>query len=124
MSVEPKTAVDERTRYGCACHSIDARACALSRYACDEGDDYVCQCVCHQADEDERIPVSIEQKPIPIAAAARIAKEFGYDQIVIVGRRVGGFEHCTTYGIDPANCSVAARIGDFFKYELMKWERK
>jgi len=61
------------------------------------------------------------QVPIPIAAAERIAKEFGYDQIVIVGRRVGGFEHVTTYGVDKANCCIAARIGDFFKHELMGW---
>ena len=64
-------------------------------------------------------------KPIPISAAKRIAEEFGYDQVVIVARKVGvgGGEHCTTYGVDKANCDVAARIGDFFKYELMKWTR-
>lgn len=61
------------------------------------------------------------QVAIPIAAAERIAKEFGDDQIVIVGRRVGGFEHVTTYGIDKANCGVAARMGDFFKHKLMGW---
>lgn len=65
-----------------------------------------------------------EQVVIPIAAAERIAKEYGYDQVVIVGRRVGGFEHCTTYGVDAANCSVAARIGDFFKFKLMGWKRE
>jgi hypothetical protein len=63
-------------------------------------------------------------KPIPISAGKRIADEYGYDQVVIVARKVGGGEHCTTYGVDKANCDVAARIGDFFKYELMKWPRK
>lgn len=61
------------------------------------------------------------QRPIPISAGKRIADEFGYDQVVIVGRRVGGFEHVTTYGIDKMNCSVAARMGYFFKHKLMGW---
>lgn len=67
--------------------------------------------------------MSADQVPIPISAAKLIAEQFGYDQIVIVGRRIGGFEHVTTYGKDAANCSVAARIGDFFKHELMGWPR-
>ena len=67
--------------------------------------------------------------PIPISAARRIAEDYGYDQVVIVARRVGeGLdephgEHCTTYGVDKANCDVAARIGDFFKHKLMGWPR-
>jgi hypothetical protein len=62
-------------------------------------------------------------KPIPISAAKLVAEKYGYDQIVIVGRKVGdgGGEHCTTYGVDKANCAVAARIGDFFKHKLMGW---
>lgn len=65
-------------------------------------------------------------RPIPIDAAKRIAEEFGYDQVVIVARRVGEGtephgEHCTTYGVDKANCAVAARIGNFFKHKLMGW---
>lgn len=70
---------------------------------------------------------SNSMSPIPIAAARRIAEDYGYDQVVIVARRVGEApehgEHCTTYGVDKANCDVAARIGDFFKHELMKWPR-
>ena len=52
-------------------------------------------------------------KPIPIAAAERIAKEFGYDQIVIYARKVGddGGEHMTTFGVDRIHCNIAARIG-------------
>jgi len=67
-------------------------------------------------------------KPIPIAAARRIAIAYGYDQVIIVARRVSnpgdehaGGEHCTTYGVDKANCDVAARIGNFFKHKLMGW---
>lgn len=67
--------------------------------------------------------------PIPITAARRIAEDYGYDQVVIVARRVGEGsephgEHCTTYGVGKANCDVAARIGDFFKHELMGWPRE
>lgn len=65
-------------------------------------------------------------KPIPISSAAYIAKKYGYDQVVIIGRKVGEApaphgEHCTTYGIDTAHCEVAAKIGNFFKYKLMGW---
>ena len=63
-------------------------------------------------------------KPIPIAAARRIAEMYGYDQVVVVARKVDGNEHCTTYGVDKANCDVAARIGNFFKFNLMKWTGK
>lgn len=67
--------------------------------------------------------------PIPISAARRIAEDYGYDQVIIVARHVGEAsephgEHCTTYGIDKANCDVAARIGDFFKHKLMGWPRE
>jgi len=64
--------------------------------------------------------------PIPISAAKRIALDYGYDQVVIVARRVGEGdaphgEHCTTSGVDKANCDIAARIGHFFKHKLMGW---
>lgn len=60
-------------------------------------------------------------KPIPISEAKQIARHFGYDQVVIVARKVGGGEHVTTYGVDPANCEVAARIGTTLKHHLMGW---
>ena len=67
-------------------------------------------------------------KPIPISAARIIANEYGYDQVIIIARKVSnpgdnhiGGEHCTTYGIDKANCDVAARCGDFLKYKVMGW---
>ena len=62
-------------------------------------------------------------KRIPIAAAQRVAEQYGYDQVVIVARKVGedGGEHVTTYGVDRANCDVAARIGNYFKHKLMGW---
>lgn len=64
--------------------------------------------------------------PIPIDAAKRIAEDYGYDQVIIIARRVGEAnethgEHCTTYGVDRANCAAAARIGDFLKFKVMGW---
>ncbi len=63
-------------------------------------------------------------RPITVHAARVIGKNFGYDQIIIIGRKVGdddGIEHCTTWGIDKLNCDVAARIGDFLKTKVMGW---
>jgi hypothetical protein len=60
-------------------------------------------------------------KPIPISAAKRIAEAYGYDQVVIIARKVNEGEHCTTYGVDRANCSVAAQIGDYLKFKVMGW---
>lgn len=62
-------------------------------------------------------------KPIPIVAGGNIAEQYGYDQIVIIARRVGdgGGEHVTTYGRDKAHCAVAARTGDFLKHKVMGW---
>jgi len=55
-----------------------------------------------------------------------VAEDYGYDQVVIVARKVGdgGGEHVTTYGVDRENCAVAARIGDFLKYEVMNWVKE
>ena len=64
-------------------------------------------------------------KPIPIVAARNIADQYGYDQVIVIARKVGenGGEHCTTYGVDRENCSVAARIGEFLKFKVMGWTR-
>lgn len=58
---------------------------------------------------------------IPIEAARKIAEDYDYDQVVIIARKVGRNEHVTTYGAGEANCAVAAKIGDFFKYKIMGW---
>lgn len=68
-------------------------------------------------------------KRIPISAAKRVAELYGYDQVVIIARKVGADpdphgEHCTTYGVDKANCVVAARVGDFLKYKVMGWVKE
>lgn len=63
---------------------------------------------------------------IPVSTAAYIAKDHGYDQVIIIARKVGeiGKEHVTTYGVDKENCHVASRIGDFLKNKVMEWEKK
>ena len=60
-------------------------------------------------------------KPIPIAAAKAIAERYGYDQVIVIARKVGEGEHCTTYGVDKEHCAVAARCGDFLKFKVMGW---
>lgn len=57
---------------------------------------------------------------IPIAAAKRIAEDYGYDQVVIMARRCHTTpephgEHVTTYGRTKDHCQVAAMMGDKFK---------
>lgn len=73
--------------------------------------------------------MSKPMKPIPVSAAERIAKSYGYDQVVIIARRVGNDpdpngEHVTTYGRNKEHCSIAARIGDFLKFKIMGWQRE
>lgn len=60
---------------------------------------------------------------IPISTALRVANDHEYDQIVILGRRVGesGQEHVTTAGRTTEHCRVAARMGDYLKHRVMGW---
>lgn len=62
-------------------------------------------------------------KPIPILAAKKIAEAYGYDQVVVMARKVdpNGIEHVTTYGIDKEHCEVAARMGNYLKHKIMGW---
>jgi hypothetical protein len=78
---------------------------------------------------DPGLTIKSQMHPIPIAAAAHIAKRYGYDQVIILARRVGEApqpygEHCTTYGVDKANCDVAAQIGDYIKHRIMGWPER
>lgn len=74
-------------------------------------------------------------KRIPISAAERIAKEYGYDQVMIYARKVDrpagvgetakaeikGGEHMTTYGVTKAHCVAMAQIAEFLKTKIMGW---
>ncbi len=69
------------------------------------------------------------KQPIPVHAARAIAEQYGWDQVVIIARKVDddhspGGEHCTTYGRDKEHCAVAARAGDFLKFEVMGWVKE
>ncbi len=81
--------------------------------------------------QDELPAVSVHEgctpamKPIPISAAEKVAKQYGYDQVVIYARKVGADpapngEHMTTYGVTKEHCSVAARIGATLQ-KFMGW---
>lgn len=62
-------------------------------------------------------------KPVPITAAKNIAHVYGYDQVVVIARKVGepSTEHVVTYGVSRAHCRVAEKIGDFLKHKIMRW---
>jgi hypothetical protein len=64
-------------------------------------------------------------KNIPISAAEKIAKQYGFDQVIIYARKVDpdGREHMTTYGVDAVHCGVAARMGEILQ-RFMGWEIK
>lgn len=63
-------------------------------------------------------------RPIPLSAAENIARNFGYDQVVIMARRTGygldSGEHITTYGINPTHCQAAALMGNHLK-TVARW---
>ena len=63
---------------------------------------------------------------IPVKAAARIAEDYGYDQVIIIARRVGvegevHGEHVTTYGTTKAYCDAISKAADYIKTAIMKW---
>lgn len=85
-------------------------------------------------------PNIVKRLPIPISAAQRIAKAYGYDQVVIMARRIDHAlpplnantivtpsgeegEHITTYGINKVHCDVAALMGNTLK-RIMGWPRR
>ena len=57
------------------------------------------------------------RKRIPVSQAERLGRKYGYDQIVILGRRAGddGGWAKATWGTDREHCRVAALIGDAFQ---------
>ena len=61
---------------------------------------------------------------IPISAAKEIADKYGFDQIIIIGRKVDVCEHVTTYGTNPVHCAIAAQAGDYLRYTVMGWPRE
>lgn len=68
-------------------------------------------------------PQSDQMKPIPIKTAKDIAKDYGYDQVIIYARKTGekGGEHMTTYGKDKEHCEIAGQCGKFLQEKVMGW---
>lgn len=69
-----------------------------------------------------------EQQKAEIEWAKDFANKFNYDQIIVIGRRVGrdldkGGEWVTTYGKNAEHSMIAGKIGQFFKYRVMGWLR-
>lgn len=62
-------------------------------------------------------------KRIPVKTAQGIAKQYGYDQVIIFARKTGngGGEHLTTYGKNRAHCSIAAHCGEYLKKHILHW---
>jgi len=65
-------------------------------------------------------------KRIPIKAAERIAKEYGYDQVMIYVRKIGdnGGEHMTTYGVTKLHCEAMGKIAKFLQTKIMGWNNE
>lgn len=58
---------------------------------------------------------------IPILAAKRIAKDYGYDQVIVYGRDTEtGREHMTTYGTTKAKCDAVGKIASTMQ-KFMDW---
>lgn len=54
--------------------------------------------------------------PIPVETARSIATDYGYDQVIVIGRRVGEDpdphgEHIATAGVGAAHAAIAADAG-------------
>jgi hypothetical protein len=62
-------------------------------------------------------------KRIPISAAKLIADNYDYDQVIVIARKVGEGEHCTTYGRTKEHCAVAAEAGKFLTFKVMNWAK-
>lgn len=67
-----------------------------------------------------------EMRSIPIKAACEIAKKYGYEQVIVIGRKTGekGQESVATYGVNKEHCNVAAKIGVYIKHEIMGWPKE
>lgn len=70
-----------------------------------------------------------EQGKAEIQFAKDFATKFGYNQIVIIGRRVDdplrpGGEWVTTYGTDAAHTAIAKAIGEFIVRKVMRRGRQ
>ena len=54
-------------------------------------------------------------KRIPITKAKEIAKQYSYDQIIIIARKVGEGGWVTSYGINKEHCKAAEETANTIK---------
>ncbi len=64
-------------------------------------------------------------KEIDYASAARLAAEFGYDQIVIIARKEGpeGGECVCHAGLTKRDALTAEAIAEMLKFHVMGWDK-
>lgn len=63
-------------------------------------------------------------KAIPPAAARRIAQAYGYDQVIVLGRRLNepgeAGEHVTAWGPNESATRDAARLGELARRTILR----
>lgn len=63
-------------------------------------------------------------KAIPPAAARRIAQAYGYDQVIMLGRRLDASgeegEHVTAWGSNEAATRDARRLGELARRTILR----
>jgi hypothetical protein len=57
---------------------------------------------------------------IPIKEAKRIAKLYGWDEVILIGQ-TGNKQHVTTFGKTIGDCFRAAMNGNLIKRNLFGW---
>jgi hypothetical protein len=59
--------------------------------------------------------------PIPISDAADIGARRGYDQVIVIARKIGqrGGEFVTAWGVDLENLTAANIAANFLKFRVM-----
>jgi hypothetical protein len=63
-------------------------------------------------------------KKIPIKKAKEVAKDLGYDQVLIFGWEKGeNITHVATYGKTQEDCDQIAQGGNWFKEKVLKWPK-
>lgn len=75
-------------------------------------------------EERKRMATQSGRKTIPVSAAAALSQKYGFDQVVIIARKIGGGESVTTYGKGRVHKDIAARTGEFLYREVMGWARE
>lgn len=63
-------------------------------------------------------------EPIAPDVLRVFAETYDYDQVIVIARKIGATtseEVVMTYGRNDTHKAVAASIGNFFKFRVVKW---